>query len=258
MTLKELRLPALLLASTVFATSLALGKVTEAFAETHPLAANGSVSLNNLNGDVEIVAWDRDEVSIEAEKSARDEEALKRISIVVEAEADRITIKTKHAKADDDSWWGRRKTGGGSVRYTLRVPASLARLKVDVMNSDVTTGGVAREIKIATMNGRIVANGLTGNAKFDTMNGSIRAKFDRLGAGQTVSLDTMNGSCTVEVPAEASARITASTMNGRVRSELPVTVEKSTRRSLRGALGAGEGKLELDSMNGSLTIRART
>lgn len=250
------RLPALLLASLLVVTA-ASAKVTEKFSQTYPLAAGGKVSLGNMNGDVEIVAWDRPEVAVEAEKSAKDEEALKRIEIVVEADRDRIAIKTKHHRDTERSWWNR-SNQFGSVRYTLRVPAELASLKVEVMNSNVTAERVRGDVKIATMNGRVRATGLTGDTSIDTMNGRIFASFDKVGAGQKLSLDTMNGSCEVELPADASAHVVAGTMNGRVSSELPMTIERSSRRSLRGNIGKGEATLTLDSMNGSLKLRARS
>ena len=252
----NLRLASLLVTAALFVTA-ASAKVTEKFSQSHPLSAQGTVSLANTNGDVEIIAWDRNEVSIEAEKSAKDEDQLKRIEIIVEAAKDRIEIRTKHHKDQDRSWWNRNDSIG-SVRYTVRVPASLASLKVDVMNSNVTSENVRGNVKIVTMNGRINATGLTGDANFDTMNGRIYASFDRVGAGQKLSFDTMNGSCEVQLPANASARIVAGTMNGRVDCELPITVEKSRRRSLRGTIGAGEATLTLDSMNGSLTLRGRS
>jgi DUF4097 and DUF4098 domain-containing protein YvlB len=113
-------------------------------------------------------------------------------------------------------------------------------------------------VKIATMNGRIEARGLVGNASLDTMNGRIFASFAALRSGQKISIDTMNGSCTLELPENAGARVRASTMNGRVKSELPITVERSSRRSLRGTLGDGSASIVLDSMNGSLTLRGRS
>lgn len=257
MMFSSLRLPSLLAAGLVFATAAA-AKVTEKFSQTHPLAAHGAVSLTNLNGDVEIVGWDKNEVSIEAEKSARDEDDLKKIEILVEATADHVSIKTKHHKRDDASWWRRHGSTFGAVRYTVRVPAQLARLKVDAMNSNISTENVRAHVKLETMNGRIRAVGLTGDAELDTMNGRISASFDRLAAGQKVNVDTMNGQCDVFVTADANARVAASSMNGRVSSELPMTIEKSSRRSLRGSLGKGEGSLSLESMNGSLAIRARS
>ncbi|MBA3849969.1 MAG: hypothetical protein C0502_08230, partial [Opitutus sp.] len=228
-----------LLLASVIAVTAASAKVTEKFSQTYPLAAAGEVSLGNMNGDVEIVAWDKPEVAVEAEKSAKDEQALKRIEIVVEADNDRIAIKTKHHRDTESSWWNRgRQTG--SVRYTIRVPAELASLKVEVMNSNVTTERVRGDVKIATMNGRVRATGLTGDTTVNTMNGRIYASFDRVGSGQKLSFDSMNGSCEVELPADASAHVVAGTMNGRVSCELPITVEKSRRRSLRGHIGKGE------------------
>ncbi|MBI2510420.1 MAG: DUF4097 family beta strand repeat protein [Opitutae bacterium] len=257
MTLSSLRLPSLLVAAALFVTA-GSAKVTEKFSQTHPLSANGTVSVTNLNGDVEIVGWDKAEVSIEAEKSARDGDDLKKIEIVVDASADHVSVKTKHHKRDDESWWRRHGDSFGAVRYTIRVPAQLARLKVDAMNSNISTENVRAHVKLETMNGRIRAVGLVGDAELDTMNGRIVASFDRLAAGQKVSVDTMNGQCEVFVPADANAHVVASSLNGRVSSDLPMTLEKSSRRSLRGSLGKGEGSLSLDSMNGSLSIRARS
>ncbi|MBX3735125.1 MAG: DUF4097 family beta strand repeat protein [Candidatus Didemnitutus sp.] len=252
-----LRLPAFLAAATLLVTS-ASAKVTEKFSQTHPLGATGTVALTNMNGDVEIVGWDKAEVSIEAEKSARTDEELKRIEIVVEATADHVSIKTKHQRTEGGSWWHRNDNVSGAVHYVVHVPAKLLRVKIDAMNSNISTDKVSAAMKLETMNGRIRANGLTGDAEFDTMNGRISASFDRLGAGQKVNVDTMNGQCEIFVPADASARVNASSMNGHVSSELPITVEKSSRRSLHGALGKGEASLSMDSMNGSLSIRART
>ncbi len=256
MTLSALRLPSLLAAAALFVTA-ASAKVTENFSQTHPLAANGTVSVTNMNGNIDVIAWDKAEVSIEAEKSARDEDALKRIEIIVEANADHIAIKTKHHKAENSSWFSR-NGDSGAVRYTIRVPAQLARLKIEAMNSNLTTENVHGNVKLETMNGRIRATGLTGDAELDTMNGRISASFDRLTGTQKVNVDTMNGQCELLVPPDASARVAASSMNGRVSSELPMTIEKSSRRSLRGSLGHGEASVSMDSMNGSLSIRARS
>lgn len=247
-----------LAALSLFAATLAGAEVTEQFTQTHPLSAHGNISLSNVNGDVEIVAWDRAEVRIEAVKFAKNSERLERISIEVDAQPDLITIKTMHPKLDH-SWFGSWKGANhGGVRYKLHVPAALAQLKVDTMNANVTATGVRGDMKIDTMNGRIEARGLNGDINLDTMNGRIFASFDTIRSGQKISLDTMNGSCTVELPRDTGAQVRASTMNGRVKSDLPITIEKSTRRSLRGTLGQGGASIVLDSMNGSLTLRARS
>ena len=55
MTLKELRLPALILTSLVLVAA-ARASVTETFKQTYPLNADGTVHLENVNGDIDIVA----------------------------------------------------------------------------------------------------------------------------------------------------------------------------------------------------------
>jgi hypothetical protein len=256
MTLKEIRLPALLL-SALFAAAAALpakeDDVKETFSKTYALAATGSLVLSNLNGDISVVAWDRNEVALEAEKFARDEENLRRIEIVVDARPDKLTIRTRHHKGDDGP--ARRREARGGVRYQLKVPATLANLKLNGMNSNLSVEGIRGNVDLNTMNGRIDAASLSGNANLDTMNGPITASFDRVGGSQRISLDSMNGSCTVHLPDNASARIDASTMNGHTQSDLPITIERSSRRSLRGSIGTGEARIELDSMNGSLHIK---
>jgi hypothetical protein len=260
MTLKEIRVPAFVFTALFVAASALAARerddnVRETFSKTFPLSANATVSVHNINGNIDVVTWDRDEVAVEAEKYAKDEDNLARIEIVVEAKSDKLVIKTKHHKATEGS--ERRREARGGVRYQLKVPASLAQLKLDGMNSNLSVQGYAGNVDLDTMNGRIMAGGLSGNARLDTMNGEIEATFDRVGGSQKISLDSMNGSCTVRLPEDASAHIHASTMNGSTKSDFPITVERSSRRSLRGTIGKGEARIELDSMNGSLHIRQK-
>src|SRR5690349_9911063 len=76
----------------------AFAKVTEKFAQTYPLAANGSIQVENVNGTIEIIAWDKNEVSLEAEKSARSQEGLDRMHLKIDASASELRIKTEQDK----------------------------------------------------------------------------------------------------------------------------------------------------------------
>src|ERR1700722_20813441 len=46
------------------------GALTEEFHQTYALTAQGRVELDNINGPVHISTWDRDEVKVDAIKSA--------------------------------------------------------------------------------------------------------------------------------------------------------------------------------------------
>src|SRR5271165_5866616 len=86
-------LVAMILAPSAYAASP--NNVTEEFHKTVALNANGRVSLENINGNVEITGWDRNEVQIDAVKSARDQERLNEARIEVETGGDSVKIHTQ-------------------------------------------------------------------------------------------------------------------------------------------------------------------
>ena len=73
----------------------AQAEVTQEFHKTVPLTANGRVSLDNINGNVEITGWDRNEVQIDAVKTASDQQRLDDMRIEVNASSDSVEIRTR-------------------------------------------------------------------------------------------------------------------------------------------------------------------
>jgi hypothetical protein len=229
--------------------ALARATVTETFKHTYPLAPNGVVHLENVNGPVEITAWDKPEVSLEAEKSAPDDDYLKRIHLVIDASPDRLSIKTEYEKKN--SFFGDTR---GEVHYKLMVPAGVTLKNIDVVNSDLTVQGVKGPADLHTVNGRLEATGLASAGRFATVNGSIAIQFDSLATKDDISVETVNGSCRVTVPRNSGFELRASSVNGSISCDLPITLEKSGHHHLRGTVGAGGPKLSLESVNGSLSV----
>lgn len=235
--------------------TLASASVTETFKQTYPLAADGTVSLDSVNGTVDIVAWDRNEVSLEAEKRSPDEDNLKRIHIDVDTTPGRIAIKTRYEKKHGFLWFGGNVRG--EVRYKLMVPAGISLDKIDVVNADITVEGVKGPVHLEAVNGSITARGLASAGRFDTVNGSIKADYDSFKFAGKVVLDTVNGSCHILVPKDAGFELSAESVNGRIHCDLPITLERSGNHHLRGTVGKGGPQLKLDSVNGSLTVNSK-
>lgn len=246
----SLRRLALLSFALAAVTSLC-ATVTEKFSQTYPLTADGTVSLDSVNGTVEIVGWDRNEVSVEAEKSASSEDSLKRIEIAIDAAPDRVTIKTKLEKK-----WFSFGFNRAEVRYKLRVPATASLKKIDVVNADVHVRGVKCYVDLDTVNGSIDAQGLAHGGRFDTVNGSIRAEFSEISAQDRIVLDTVNGSATVTLPANAAFTLKADSVNGGISCDFPITVGKAGSRHLNGNVNGGGAEVVLDSVNGGLAVRS--
>ena len=237
---------------TLFLVAAAHASVTEKFSQTCPLNGDGSVSLSNVNGPVEIVAWDKSEVSIEAVKEASDEAGLRRIQIMVESTPARLTIKTEH----ENSWkiWG---TFQSSVRYTLRVPARSRLDKINTVNANITVAGVHGSVNLDTVNGSIKATGLTADAQLESVNGSLSAEFASLEKVFEVKIKSVNGAAEVTLPKGAGARIKTSSLNGHTNVEPNIKLSDSGYRGVTGEIGTGGPSITLGTVNGSIAVREK-
>ena len=63
-------------------------KVTAEFHQTYPFSATGRLDLENLNGAVHITAWDRNEIKVDAIKTAFTQARLDEAKIEVNASKD--------------------------------------------------------------------------------------------------------------------------------------------------------------------------
>src|SRR6266571_4737154 len=77
-------------------------EVRAEFHQTYPLAANGRVSLENLNGNVRITVADGNEVQVNAVKRAYNRERLAEAKIEVAATSDAIRIRTDYPDRDQN------------------------------------------------------------------------------------------------------------------------------------------------------------
>ncbi len=248
--MKLLRLPclALLLASTAFAGF----SESEKFSQTCPLPAHGTFRLSNINGAVEVVAWDKNEVQIEAVKRANSPADLARIHIEVDAQADHVAVKSVH---DKTGWFT--SNVRGEVHYTIKVPAGATLEKIGCVNSAITVTGVRGAVTLATVNGGIHATDLGGDVQLETVNGSIRAQFAAVAAGRHIAAESVNGSCELTLPADTNAHVALSTVNGSTRCDFPITIEQTSRHTLRGNIGTGAATIKAETVNGSVRIAQR-
>lgn len=232
-------------------------ELTERFSQTWPLTAGGRVSLSNINGNVRVSSWERNEVRVDAVKRAYRAERLSEAEIRVEARADSIRIETKYPNYH---WEGRRPErheNPASVEYTLTVPRSAMIEGLNLINGDLSIENISGSVKANSINGRVSAKGLTGPVNLSVINGRLEAVLDRLGEGQSVSLSSVNGELSVTLPSDASAHLRASTVHGQIVNDfgLPVRVGEYVGRDLEGRLGAGAARVRLSNVNGTIRLR---
>ncbi len=233
---------------------------TERFEQTYPLSANGRVSVSNVNGSITIDTWERNEVKLEAVKTADDKSKLSEVEIQIDAQKDFLKIETNY-----DSWKndggnrGWKNYGRLSVEYHLTVPKNAILDEIETVNGSVSITNSNNLTKASTVNGTVIANNLRGTANLSTVNGNVEANFDQLQSSSKITLETVNGKVNLTIPSDADATVKADTVNGSIVNDfgLPVRKGQYVGKDLYGKIGSGEVQIRLNSVNGGLFIKRK-
>jgi hypothetical protein len=224
-----------------------------AFERRVPLAPGGKFAIANVNGNVRVEGWEREEVLIRAAKSAvaGSRLDLERVQIIVEHEPGAVRVRTEYP--DDDGVEVR-------VSFTVRVPYRVLLEAVETVNGSVTVRGVEGQGKLRSVNGNVEVFDSAGSFAARTTNGNIRMELQEFAAAAAaMSLETVNGSVILALPAETHAVLDVSSKNGDFHSELPFLRHGAGgARELRGILGRGGVEIKVRTVNGGIrVVRAR-
>lgn len=231
---------------------------TEKFEQSYPLSANGRVSVSNVNGSIEMIAWDRNEVRLEATKIADSKEALNDVELRIDAQANSFSVETEYK---DINWTRdqrnqRRKL---EVHFKISVPRTAILNEIETVNGSVIAANFTNVTKISAVNGSVNANNLRGTADLSTVNGTVTAEFDRIESGSKIELSTVNGRVNLIIPSDTNATVKADSLNGSITNAfgLPIRKGEYVGRDLHGKLGTGDAQIKLDSVNGPLAINKK-
>ena len=227
--------------------------------QSYKLPADGRVMLNNINGNVRIQGWERDEVRLDAVKSAYTNRRMEEATIDVRATGDSVEIRTRYPNESqtftDEA--PRKYDNPATVEYTLTVPRGARLESIELINGSLDLAGLAGEVHASSINGRLTARELSGEAKLSTINGPLEATFTRLDADKSISLSSVNGTVQLVIPSDANAAVKASTVHGTITNDfgLPVRHGRYVGTDLAGQIGQGGPRIKLGNVNGTINLR---
>lgn len=228
----------------------------EDFQYTHNLKPGGRLSLENFNGSVEILSWEKDSVQISGTKSAATESDLKDLKIETVAEAGAVRIRTVRPsgryrnmgakyfirvprqveleriassngaiRVEDVEGTARLETSNGSIR--LRKVSG--RLDARTSNGSIEGDDVASDAILRTSNGAVRLTQMRGSLDASTSNGGIQARIAKVGAQKSFRFDTSNGSIDVAFEALEGNDVRAHTSNSSITLRLPPSIKAQFR-----------------------------
>lgn len=228
------------------------GTFTEEFHQTYALTPDGRVELDNINGDVHISTWDRNEVKVDAVKYSDAKDKLDEARIEIDSGKDYLSIRTKYHDHDASGV----NINPAGIEYTLTVPSGARLDEIKLINGSLDVAGVTGEVHASCINGRLDAHNLSGRVELSTINGRLDAKFEQL-SGSSIELKSVNGSVALSIPSDSKAEIEASTVFGGIENDfgLHVNHHRFVGHDLRGELGEGGPHVKLENVNGRIDIR---
>jgi len=237
-----------------------------------PLSAGSTFAAQTDNGSITINGADVAECNLTATivgRAATDEEAqelAEKTQVTLVASENKLTIKI------DKPITRMNQSVGVSLNGTVPNKTDLellthngaveiahisGRVNATTHNGKVTTENVWGATVLETHNGAVNCTEISGDAQLKTHNGNVKALYAQAApAVCDVSIITYNGGIEFAAPPAFSAQVEATTHNGSVHTDLPITVVgKVSKSELKGTIGTGQGKLRLETHNGSIGIR---
>jgi len=260
--------PSTSLAATLFvALVCAVPASAQEFHWTGRLAAGKRLEIRGTNGSIRAMPTTGDQIDVTARKSARRSDPDE-VEIKVVPFEDGVVIcavyptprRARHENSCEPGDGGHSETDNNDVEvdFTIKLPAGIA-FDGSTVNGDVDADGLGADAWASTVNGSVNVSA-AGHVEASTVNGSIRASMGRADWTGDASFTTVNGGITLTLPAGVSTEVRASTVNGDLETDFPLTVVgKWGPRRMRGTIGGGGSRtLELTTVNGNIQIRKAT
>ncbi|NUN03724.1 MAG: hypothetical protein HUU41_21660 [Bryobacteraceae bacterium] len=204
----------------------------EDFDYSYEFKPGGSLSVENMNGGVEVSAWDQNTVEISGTKYAASQELLNAMKVDVVVSGSAIRVRTVRPS-------GHR--GSMGARYAIRVPARIELERVTSSNGGIRVEGIEGRARLITSNGEVSALRFKGDLEAKTSNSPVTlTDFN----GSAV-VATSNGSINAD---RVVGFFDASTSNARIQAHMKAL---DPQRPVKLVTSNAPVLLMLDSFNGN-------
>ncbi|MEO8201450.1 MAG: DUF4097 family beta strand repeat-containing protein [Gemmatimonadota bacterium] len=195
----------------------------------------GTLDAANVNGDI----------SLEA-ASANISADHVRGSLSIDTGSGDVTVTAVDGDLSVD-------TGSGNVKIS---GANGSEITIDTGSGDVIGSDIkSAHVNVDTGSGNINLAGIsTASLSLDTGSGDVEVGLTS--DTDELSVETGSGNVTIAIPASFGSTIDLDTSSGEVDSEVSIQVTRRGRQHLSGKIGDGQGRMDIETGSGDVTLRA--
>lgn len=219
-----------ILATIVIAVPAFAQRDTETVDRTLPMSAGQTLRLKTFSGRVKITGTSGNQMLLHAVRRAT-RDRLDDIKLEITQSGNTIEVDANHRLVE------RRNDNVVETDFEIQVP-SKARIDVKTFSAPVTVTNV------------------NGSQNIDGFSSDITIEASDWTDGNDIDINTFSGDIRLRLPQNARGNIDFNSFSGTFESDLPVTLNTSSRRNFRGQLnGGGTGELRLKTFSGDVFIR---
>ena len=203
--------------------------------ETHPLAADVRVEISNISGEVKVIGWSGDGVSI----SGTLEDGVKELDISSSGSRLSIEVELEH-----------RTRNNGSAYLTVKIPTT-ASLDVEAVSADISVDGVAGELDLESVSGQVEVSGKVTSLEASSVSGDVIATAT---AGRS-DLESVSGDIIVR---QATGRLETAVVSGNIEIEGGL-LDSFSGETVSGsifcaAFPTDRGRFDMETMSGTIEM----
>ena len=257
-------------------TALGAAFAASAFAQNAPqadfrwekaLAAGSAVRLHNINGDITVTAGTGDRVEIVGVKRGN-RRYFDNVTIEIVEASDGIVACAMFEDADmecsenglrsrgrrdrDDDW------DDVSIDMQVRLPRGM-RVSAGSVSGDVSVTGAEGDVRVSSVSGDVDARRLRASSvRATSVSGDVLVSVDALTGEGSLHFTSVSGDVIAELPKNLNADVSMRTVSGSFDTEFPITLNGRMRRSsLEARIGQGGRELNVTTVSGDVTLRAK-
>ena len=237
------------------------------FQRSYELGPGGTVSIQNVSGDVIIKGYDGPTVVVEGRKEGRDRDV---VEVEDTSTPGHVSLRAKypnHCNCDASVRFEVRVPRGANLNFekiqtasgNLRAEGFTGSLDLQTASGDVEVRGVGGEVRAQSASGTVHVSDTSGRVNASTASGNVEVELTRIEGDGDMSFSSASGDVRVRVPASLDARVKMSTASGDLETDFPIEVKSDDYgpgRRAEGRLGNGARSLRLSSASGNVSLKS--
>ena len=249
---------------------MALTALAQDFQRSYSLSGGGSINVRNISGDVHVTGYDGQAVVVTGVKKGRNTD---RVTIEDQSSGNNVNVRVRYPEHDSE----RCNDCDASVLFEVKVPRgvnyrydAISSVSGDVdvsgVSGELTAKSVSGEVTVKDVSGAVHASSVSGNVHVGKVGGTVSAKSTSgnveveivsLNGAGNLEFGSVSGNVRVKLPDNLDAEVSLSTMSGDLKTDFPLTIEKSkwgSGQKANGRVGNGTRNLKMSSVSGDLSL----